>query len=101
MLARLGLAGDEAAGAHGEDVPVPDRHLPRQPTGHRDRAAELLGDLADQGVLGALPRLDLPSGELPAARGLGRPRPSCGQQPTVADDRCSDDDGHPLDATAS
>ena len=59
----------------------------RQPGGHRDGAAQLLGDLADQRGVGGLAGLDLAAGELPAARGRGRRRTTGRQDASVTDDR--------------
>ena len=59
-----------------------------------DRAAQLLGDLADQAVLGRLTRLDLAPGELPATGQLRRRRAARGQHLPRPHDGGTHDDVH-------
>ena len=59
---------------------------------HGDPAAQLLQDLAAEGLFGPLPLLDLPAGELPFAGQVAAP-PAAGDQDLVGAEDHGRDDG--------
>jgi hypothetical protein len=96
---RVVLAGQRLTGAQPADVRaeldlLPERHRTGKRLDHLDLAAQLLTDLADEGLLGTLAGLDLPAGELPPAGQGRRHQPPRGQQPAVAQHRRPDHASH-------
>lgn len=92
------LPVDQAAHRGPQHVGVADRLLAVEPSVDLDLAAELLGQLAHERGVGALPLVDLAAWQLPPTCGGGWIRTAGGEQPPVADDGGADDEGSGVDA---
>ncbi len=100
VLGRHRLALDQPADVRAQQPPLGDRDRVGQLLADLDGAAQLLGHLSRQRLLGRLPRLHLAAGQLPPAGEPFRRHPARGQQSPVPDDGGPHDGAHPRHRSA-